>query len=354
MIFFALDKDFNLAADGIPYINLQWNRRYHESGDFQAELPLYAYDDSWKYIGTRSRRELGEIQQVQYSGEGDTKVLLSGFFCEKKLDDRACYPELSIPNKDFDKKNVEEICRYVFQKYGSDLGIELNDANNPLLGGDTSVEIMDEQLGEKLFAILETFELSYRVTFDYMTKKLSFEIWQGLDRTRSQTENAFQIFSTNFANIANKTVNLDSSAYKNYAIIPIDADEDGYVSDVLYLDWTNGEDRKEIVIDMRSSTPDEYTTEKEFKEQVLQEATETMQQYAKVESVDLQLIDDTGYLNDYDLGDKCTCYLSDIGYLAEVRIVEVQEVFKAEDGHTITIGLGNKRIDNIRRAVNSR
>lgn len=349
MIFYALDKDFNLAADGIPYTNLQWNRRYYQAGDFQVEIPLYVYDSSWKYIGTRERQELGEIQQIQYSGEGDTKVLLSGFFCEKKLDDKACYPSMTVA-----EKNVEEICRQLFEKYKGDLNINLSGANNPLLGDKTSVEIMDEQLGEKLYAILETFEMSYKILFDKTTKELSLHFWQGYDRTQSQTENAYQVFSTNFGNIANKTVNIDNSAYKNYAIIPVDADEDGIEYDTYYIDLTNGEPRKEIVFDMRSSSPDEYTTDAQFKEQVLQEVTEMMQIYATVEDIDLQLIDDTGYMVDYDLGDKCTLYLSDIGYLADARIVEVQEVFKAEDGHTITLGLGNKRIDNIRRAVKSR
>lgn len=346
MIFFALDKDMNLVADGIPYTNLQWNRRYYQAGDFQMELPLYVYDDTWKYIGTKNREELGMIQQIQYSGEGDTKVLLSGFFCEKILDDKVCYPKYSRTDV-----NIETAFREIFQKYKSDINIVLGDANNPLLGETTSLDFTDDQLGEKLYSILETFELSYKVILDYQNKELRLILWQGVDRTQSQQENAYQIFSTNFGNIANKTVNIDDSAYKNYAIIPVMEDEETEGADTYYLDWSNGGYRKEIVFDKRSEWPDEYTTDAEFKEQILQQAAEELLTYSIVEDIDLQLIDDTGYMVDYDLGDKCTCYLSDIGYLADARIVEVSEVFKAEDGHTITIGLGNKRIDNIRRAV---
>ena len=349
MIFYALDKNFNLAADGIPYTNMQWNRKYYEAGDFQAELPLYAYDDSWAYIGTRERSELGEIQKIQYSGEGDTKVLLTGFFCEKMLDDKVCFPEYSA-----NEINVETAFREIFNKYKKDLNITLGAANNPLLGGTTSLEFTDDELGKKLYSILETFELSYRVGFDYKTKKLRLDIWQGKDRTQSQKENAYQVFSTNFGNIANKTVDIDNSGYKNYAIIPIMDDGETVGKDTLYLDWSNGGYKKEIVFDKRSEWPDEYTTDAQFKEQVLQQAAEELLAYSIVEDVDLQLIDDTGYMVDYDLGDKCTCYLSDIGYLADARIVEVREVFKAPDGHTITLGLGNKRINNIRRAVMSR
>lgn len=346
---YALDSNFNLVSIGIPYDNLQWTRKYYEAGQFQMQLPLKIYDSSWQYIGTNDRPELGMIQNVEISGEGETNVLISGFFCEKMLDDKACYPRYTGT-----ATKTETAVRNIFSKFKKDLPITLASANNPLLGDKTDFDIVDDQLGEKIYSILESKELSYKVVYDYVDNKLQFKVWQGVDRTQSQTKNPYQVFSSEFGNITNKNVKLDESGYKNYAIIPIMDDGETVGADTLYLDWSNGGYRKEIVFDMRSSWPDEYTTDAEFKQQVLQQAAEMLQEYAVVEDIDINQADNSGYMKDYDLGDKCDVILTDIGVTMETRIVQIEEVFKASEGHSVTIGLGNKRLDNIRKAVRRR
>lgn len=353
MDLYALDSSFQLVSIGIPYDNLQWSRRYYESGFFMVQLPLRVYDPSWDYIGTKDRPELGMIQQRQYSGEGDVQVLLSGFFCEKMLDDKTCYPRYIG-----DVSKTETAVRNIFTKYKDDLPVQLGPANDPLLGDRTQSDFSDDFLGDKLFRILESRECSYRVEYDYVNNHLLFNVWQGLDRTQSQSgpieeHNAYQTFSTDFGNLTDKTANFDESAYKNYAIIPVDADDNGKERTTYYLDWSNGKYKKEITFDMRASKPEEGQSEADFKASVLQEVSERMLAYAKVENVDIEQAGNKGYMVDYDLGDKCDVLLTDIGVQMESRIVEVNEVFKADGGHTATIGLGNKRISNIRRAMNS-
>lgn len=354
MDIYTLDKDFNLAAIGIPYDNLQWTRKYYEAGQFSVQVPIKIYDPSWTYIGTSERPELGMIQKTEISGEGDVSVLLSGFFCEKMLDDKVIFPSYTYDGETAPiNGGVEGVVLDMFEKYKKDMPITSGDPHLGLVEG-VDISTVDDQLGEKIYSILETFELSYRVRYDYVQNKLLFEVWQGKDRTQAQEENPYQVFSSEFANIVSKSVNVDESGYKNYAIIPIMDDGETVGADVLYLDWSNGGYRKEIVFDKRSEWPDEYTTDADFKKQVLQQAAEELLEYATVEEIDIQVADNYGYLTNYDLGDKCDVVLSDIGVSMETRIVEIDEVFKASDGHSVTIGLGNKRINNIRRAVMNR
>lgn len=356
---YALDKDFKLVTIGIPYDNLQWSRKYYEAGSFQMQVSVNIYEPSWQYIGTNGRPELGMIQKVQITGEGDVQVLLSGFFCEKMLDDKAIYPEWksqdignTTPGAAYAYFGIENIARSLFSSRKKDLPIGLG-TNHDLKNNDreTVLVAVDDPLGEKLYSFLEAHELSYRVIYDYVSNQLKFEVWQGLDRTQSQNKNPCQVFSSDFGNLTNKTVDIDDSGYKNYAIIPVMDDGETVGADTYYLDWSNGGYRKEIVFDKRSEWPDEYTTDAQFKDVVLQAAAEELAQYAMVEDIDVQVSDNEGYMTDYDLGDRCDVVLSDIGVAMETRIVQVDEVFKADGGHTVTIGLGNKRIDNIRRAV---
>ena len=56
----ALDKDFQIVSM-LAYTNLQWTRKYYESGTFSIEIPVNQYRDDMKYIYTKDRREMGLI-----------------------------------------------------------------------------------------------------------------------------------------------------------------------------------------------------------------------------------------------------------------------------------------------------
>lgn len=352
MDFYALDRDFKLLTVGIPYDNVQWTRRYYTSGQFTMQLPLSSYDPEWAYIGTPEREELAMVQRRETDG---SMILLSGFFCENMLNMKAIYPKYTPKVYElFGDEGVtlpiEECARDIFETYKKDLPVELGKPNQPMLNDDVYVETEDDQLGTKLFSILETKESSYRVRYDYLDNKLLFEVWRGKDRTTSQKDNSYQIFSTEFQNIASRSYVTDSSDYYNYAIVPADADEDGKERETLYIDLSNGGFKRETVIDMRSSSPSNDQTMATWRNGVIQEATEQLINYAIVEDIQITPSTKAGYMRDYDLGDKCDVHLSDIGASMESRIVEVFEVIKKE-GHDITLGFGNKRITNIRRAV---
>lgn len=341
---YALDDSFNLITMAIPYDNLQWNRRYYEAGDFIMQIPLEVFDDSWKYIGTADRPELGMVQKAQKADRD--LYLVSGFFCEKMLDDKVCYPRYIG-----DVPKTETAVRNIFSRYKADIPVELGPANDPLLGDRTQSDFSDDELGKKLYRILESRECTYSVVYDFVNNDLRFKVWQGKDRTQSQNVNSLQTFSSQFGNILDSRTDFDDSAFKNYAIIPVNADDNGKEQQTYYLDWSNGGYKKQIVFDMRSSKPEQNQTMAQFKDAILQEAAEKLLSYAKIEDIEVDVLE-SGYMTDFDIGDKCDVILTDVHVAAETRIVEINEVFKPGD-HTISVGLGNKRISNIRRAVNS-
>lgn len=348
MNIYALDENFNLVTTGIPYINLQWNRKYYEAGDFSLQLPMSLYDPTWAYIGTEDRPELGMVQKIQIQGAVETDVLLSGFFCEKMLDDKTCYPRYIG-----DAQRTETAVRAIFERYKDDLPIVLGAANNPLLGDRTQSDFSDDQLGLKLYSILESREMSYSVRYDFENNRLYLIVWQGKDRTQAQSVNSFYTFSTDFGNISKRTIDIDESDYKNYAIIPCNAGDDDVEKNTYYVDLSNSGYKREIVLDMRSTKPDQGQSMADFEAAIKQDALEKLLSYQIVSDVDIDAATDEGYMSDYDLGDRCDVILSDVGINLETRIIEVSEVFKASSGHTITVGLGNKRISNMRRMVNA-
>lgn len=341
---YALDSDFNLITIAIPYDNMQWTRRYYESGQFSMQVSLKVYDTNWAYIGTADRPELGMVQKIEV--QDSSLVLISGFFCEAMLNDKVCYPRYIG-----DVSKTETAVRNIFTKYKEDLPITLAPPNDPLLGDRTQSDFSDNELGKKLYSILESRECTYSVVYDYINNRLQLKVWQGKDRTQSQNVNSFQTFSMEFGNIVGREIDFDDSAFKNYAIVPCNADDNDIEQNTYYLDWSNGGYKKKIVFDMRSALPDEEQSMADFQAAILQEASEKLADYAKIEDVNVDVVE-AGYMEDFDIGDKCDVILTDIGITMETRIVEVNEVFKDKD-HTVTVGLGNKRISNVRRAVNS-
>ncbi len=341
MNIYALDADRNLVTLGVPYSRLEWHRKYYEAGMFSMQVPLSIYDKTWKYVGTPDRPELGMLQKVVTTDNNQVQV--SGFFCEKMLDDKTCYPRYIG-----DVPHTETAVRNIFTRFKDDIPIELASENSPLLGNRTQSDFSDDLLGRKLYSILESREMSYRILYDYVANKLSFQVWQGLDRTQAQNENAYQVFSSEFGNIQKRTVNLDNSNYKNYAIIPCNANDAGKEQNTYYLDWSDGDYKKTVVFDMRSKKPEENQTMEDFKASILQEASEKLVAYAKIDDVDINPVGGKGYLIDYDLGDKCDVILTDVGLKMETRIVGVEETFTSDE-HAVTVELGNKRITNIRR-----
>lgn len=344
MYVYALNDKFQMVSTGIPYDNLQWNRKYYEAGSFSMQVPESVYDPSWKYVLTDERPEVGMVQRKETGS--DNLVLISGFFCEKMLDRRAIFPKYVPMSLGVNPMTATDWAEGAFLSYKGDLPIRLGESSG--VDDDLYTTAEDDRLGEKIYSVLQTVEASYRVRYD---EGLVFEVWRGIDRTSSHAANGRQIFSTEFGNVRSRKTVTDDSDYYNYAIAPADADEDGLEREVIYVDLSNGEPTREIVIDMRSSSVDDSQTMEMWREAVRQEVTEKLLEYAKVEEYDISPYEGE-YLTRYDIGDKCDILFNDIGIDVEARIIEVLEVFKADGGHEATMGFGNKRISNIRRAVN--
>ena len=87
------------------------------------------------------------------------------------------------------------------------------------IGTSDSFDSENEQLGDATYAALQKQELSQRITFDYDTETLLYRVWQGLDRTQSQSTNTYAAFAQNFGNIDDLTLTMDTSDMKNYAVV---------------------------------------------------------------------------------------------------------------------------------------
>lgn len=337
-----LDKDFNLIKY-FNYINLQWIRRYYEPGQFMVQIPADQYANDATYVFNNQRPELGMIQKFEYARKSDGQlILLSGYFYEFKLNDKITFPRFRQSG------NIETVARAIVEKYKDDIPLlEFADANNPLLGESVAKQTTGDGLATVLYSLLKTQQMSYACVYDYVNQKIRFKVWQGLDRTQSQTQNSFASFSSKLRNIHDEKITKDTTAFKNFAIVIGNGNyEDGKQIDVTVDARSNQSEYKRIVyID---KTEELYESEKEtlesYKDKLMQMGKEELlKKYASILNVSFETARRSGliYLEDYDLGDKCDILIDDFQMAFQARLIEVKEVFK-NSVHEIGLSFGDK------------
>ena len=329
----ALKEDFSIS-DALNPLNVQWNRQYYECGTFSIQIPYNQYIDDMVYIYSKDKDELGVIDNVRYSiSNGIKSVQLSGVFLEKELDDKVVVP-------DFNGSGIleDEVVRFVNQ-YKSDIPL-LVDAESQGRGNTVEFVATENGIATELYKILQNEEYSFRVAYDYESNSKAFSIWQGKDRTQGQTDNNPVLFSTVFKNLLNPDVVLQKNL-RNYAIVK--GSFDG--ADVTAIaDLSNGEYQKQIVIDGSSVESEGLTKDAYIEKLKMFGKTELLNQYADVENIAFDIDNESyEYKVDYDLGDKCTVIIEDIGLTLEGRIISVFEVYK-DNRRELSVEFGNKKI----------
>lgn len=337
-----LDKNFNLIKY-FNYINLQWIRRYYEPGQFMVQIPADQYVPGAEYVFNSSRPELGMIQKFEYEHRTTGRlILLSGYFYEFKLNDKITYPRFRQSG------NIETVARSIVDKYKDDIPLlEFADANNPLLGESVAKQTTGDGLASALYSLLKTQQMSYACVYDYVNKKIRFKVWQGLDRTQTQTQNSFASFSEKLRNIQNEKITKDTTLSKNYAIVIGNGsyEEGRQVSVTVDLRANPSDYRRVVYID---KTAEIYDSTKEtldaYKSRLIQAGKEDLQKkHASILNVSFDVVRNNGlrYMEDFDLGDKCDLLIDDFQMAFQARLTEVREVFK-HSVHEISLTFGDK------------
>lgn len=328
MEWIGLDEGFR-PVGALRCLNVQWNRRYYEAGDFMVQLRAADFDAGVRYVYAPQRPETGMVEKVETerSIKGDF-VLLSGFFLEGMLSWKAVYPGVTATG------NVAEACRGLVAAHMADTGVAV--AAGPVPAGDGFVSANGEPLSEVTYGALAQLEMGQRVRLDYAGESLHYEVWQGLDRTQSQTANPYAVFSQQFGTVDALLMTRDTSGVRNYAI-------------ALYENGVVGVDvRASAQVPARVLVLDTGLTLSQWQSPIaLRQAAQAAARAELARRAEVLNIDATvlqthlAYLRDYDLGDRCDVRDDRLRMAFEARITEVNEVWK-DGAHAVTLQFGNR------------
>lgn len=360
----ALDRDFNLVAL-LRYTNLQWSRMYHECGTFSIQIPLEQYNSSFKYIYTKDRPETGKITQVNYvSNQGQQFIQLSGYFMENELNRMVVYAKGEgniIGNPTWaEKTGVAEDVAYDFfntfsqiQYYGGSMEevtyrLGVAGGVNQHRGSYVQHARDNSYLGNKIYHILKSSGMSYRVMYNFEDDDKYFEVWAGKDRTSEQTENNPVIFSTQYGNIKNPNVLIDNSTYKSGCIVVNsknnnnDSGEGGsstYVRALMDFDEFQ-EDNAFLSYQSSINVDDFENLEDYFRTLDSEGRSEKDSKWVRTMNVEFNaLVGSYEYMQDFDLGDVCNIEINEVGISADARLIGCYEVVK-NNSWSLTLEFG--------------
>lgn len=339
----ALDLDFQ-PLRYLNYFNLQWTREYYAIGQFSVQIAATDYQPEMAYLYTPDRPETGIVQKVELTETIKGRfVQLSGYFLEAILNDKVAYPTY------YASGSIPASVVNMLRRYKDDIPL-LTVADAPALQAEnTSWQETGGALADVAYTKLQTVQMSLRCRYDYQSNTITAEVWQGTDRTQTQTEHPFVTFSDGFGNLAQVDASVDRSNYKNYAIIA--GQDQAENRKIAYADLSGGGYRRILYVDARSErwNPEEQT-EDEYLAGLTQLGLDKLLDYQTVSNVEIKA-GTAGfvYLTDWDLGDRVDVIVADIGLVMQARIVTVREVFK-QNNHTIEIELGDKKLTQLKKA----
>lgn len=369
-----LDSNFDLVIP-IYYDNLQWDRQYNTVGKFVIDGVVGDYDrDTWKYVYTAERKELGVISQVNLKKTGGKRTLtISGLFVEQELnkmivyakptkfdDDAGTHYGTSIlstnaPTWITQEGDADDVALAFFNgfKQISFRNYRIGDFSGTTLVTDSFELDIDygttatgtynnaihtrnnERLGDKIYDILKESGASYEVVFDYLNRTKTFNIIHGVDRTQSGHAFGVNPICFSMSNGSIKQVSMvTSNTDTKDVMLQFAEDETKTLILVNALDDSVGRFVAQSMSSSQSDfineeTVDFPTADKNHKLAVMSDASLKLHELEDTINIQFDFVNSSyRYMDDFDLGDKVSVDIPELGVSIDTQIIACHEVIK--------------------------
>lgn len=320
------DATLNFKGISENQTSFIWTRRYFESGEFRIYLPLT--DDNLKLyklgnlVTYRGANEAGVIEDLTLRNTSTERVIIAeGRFLTSYMDRRLVRPTLNFSGK------VEVAMRKMLNDAVPIPLVELGELN----GFEETIEFqatyrnlltMEEKLSKGA-------NIGFRFRPDFTEKKIYFETYKGLDKSRSQRDRAFVEFSDMFDNLNSVENRQNDQLLKNVVYVGGEGEGSARTYIIVGDDSLTGLERREVFIDAKDISSDDIT-QAEYLAALRTRGLEKMEEHVFSNSYECATIPSGNfkYKKDYDLGDIVTIKKSDWGLNTTQRITEIQEVYE--------------------------
>jgi hypothetical protein len=158
---------------------------------------------------------------------------------------------------------------------------------------------------------------------------LLFEAYQGRDLSKDQSANPRVVLTD--ASLLSPTYTWDGSIHKNLAYVYTD-------TQVLTVDSSNGEERRELWVNGNDINPEDYPTTAAYTAALIQRGIDRLAELPIAESFESGLqATANGYKTAWDLGDIVTVRMTRWNKTASARVTEVEEIYEGGTAEIIPV-----------------
>lgn len=321
---------YNQSLDFLGLIENQssfiWQRKYADVGTFELHVPITNQTVSLLTRGNlvtyQGAGDAGIIEELEFSDNSVLReISVKGRFLSAYMDTRVIVGTVNFNGY------VEVAMRQLLSSVTSLPHVQLDSLHGFTEDVDFQATYKNLLTVEKNLALSAGFGFNF--VPDFTNKTITFNIYKGVDRSKSQQDRAYVEFSENFDNINSALFYENDSLLRNVGYVGGEGEGENRVFVTIGDTATTGYNRREVFIDARDIRSDGLT-DAQYKKVLKQRGKEKMEDWILAQSFECT----TGanlnfkYKIDYDLGDIVTIGKESWSIEQDLRITEITEVYE--------------------------
>lgn len=330
------------------FTSLTWIRRYQKSGEFELHCPVTPHTIDLLKKGNiiyKGNNEAAYIvrRSIELNSKGEEYLTVKGKFLTNYLNRRINWGRLIKDG------TVESIMHLLVDKNC----INPADVNRviPLLRLGELNGVVDKisyqnsygNISDCLESLSKSADCGFGILVDIKHKELHFNVYRGRNLTINQTINPPCVFSRKNENILSQSYIESHENYRNVALIGGAGEDEKRKLTSVGND--KALDRYELFVDAREISDTEYvdSAPKEiawsiYEPMLLQKGNEKLSENKEILTFNssVNVNSNLVYRQDFDLGDKVTCYDHKWKITMDTTINEIQEVY---EGNKLSINV---------------
>lgn len=307
--------------------SLLWTKRYQDAGEFELQCPITPNNVRLIVRGNlvwiHGKKEAGVIESVsKRESSTENRMIVKGMMLEGYMSRRLIRPFYSAYNKP-----VEVCMREILSMVETIPMVRLGD----LVGFEDTISF------QATYKNLLTYEtklatsagLGFRFVPDFTEKTITFEVYKGVDRSMSQSDNRRVVFSDEYNNIDNAVYDENESIYKNVCYVGGRGEGSSRTIVIAGDDTLTGLERREMFLNA-SDVQETDITEAQYLAALKQRGNEALEKNNLAVSLECETSQSGNfeYLKDYDIGDIVTIAKSNWSMRENQRLIEVTEIYE--------------------------
>jgi hypothetical protein len=333
----VLNPSFKIEGVIDTFTSLVWADRYSKAGDFELTIPIssealgvmaidnYLTHPESNHVMVIETWSRGMDANVQ---DGNT-ITFTGRSVESFLDRRVIWPTAFLSG------NIQTAIQTMLNDYvisPTDTGRKIDEVIFALASG-TFPTLTDEMqfTGDNLYDVIvdicEVFGIGFKMPLT-IANKFQFQLYNGVDRSYSQTTNPYVVFSPDFDNLASSNHLYSTALHKTMAFVAGEGEGTyrRWNATAIPSGYGSGRTRREMFVDARdlqSSVDDIVLTPAEYMGVLAYRGREQLVKHPLVNVFDGEALPTELYTYgvDYAIGDVVQI-VTDYGFTARARITE--------------------------------